>query len=78
MTSGSWTDEENALIVADYFAMLGDDLAGRSSNKAGRNRNLQVRIGRSRSSIEDKHQNISAGLKGLGEDWIPGDKPAFD
>ena len=29
-------------------------------------------------SIEYKHQNISAVLKGLGEDWIPGYKPAFN
>jgi hypothetical protein len=27
---------------------------------------------------EFKHQNISAVLKGLGEDWIPGYKPAFN
>lgn len=35
-------------------------------------------IGRPRGSIEYKHQNISAVLKGLGEDWIPGYKPAFN
>ncbi|MFN3515736.1 MAG: DUF3883 domain-containing protein [Novosphingobium sp.] len=34
--------------------------------------------GRSEGSIEFKHQNISAVLKGLGEDWIPGYKPAFN
>jgi hypothetical protein len=33
---------------------------------------------RNRSSIEFKHQNISAVLKGLGEAWIPGYKPAFN
>lgn len=33
---------------------------------------------RSAGSIEFKHQNISAVLKGLGEDWIPGYKPAFN
>jgi len=27
MSSGPWTDEENILIVADYFAMLADDIA---------------------------------------------------
>lgn len=33
---------------------------------------------RSEGSIEFKHRNISAVLKGLGEDWIPGYQPAFN
>ncbi|MEN6543296.1 hypothetical protein [Parvibaculum sp.] len=33
---------------------------------------------RSEGAVEFKHQNISAVLKGLGEDWIPGYKPAFN
>jgi hypothetical protein len=78
MSNGPWTDAENDLIVADYFAMLADDFAGRPYNKAEHNRDLQARIDRNRSSIEFKHQNISAVLKGLGEDWIPGYKPAFN
>lgn len=78
MSNGPWTDSENDLIVADYFAMLADDIAGRPYNKAEHNRDLQTRIDRNRSSIEFKHQNISAVLKGLGEDWIPGYKPAFN
>lgn len=78
MSSRPWTDEENDLIVADYFAMLADDIAGRPYNKAEHNRHLQERIDRTRTSIEFKHQNISAVLKGLGEDWIPGYKPAFN
>jgi hypothetical protein len=28
------SDEENDLIVADYFAMLAEDMAGRPYNKA--------------------------------------------
>ena len=78
MSNGPWTDAENDLIVADYFAMLADDIAGRPYNKVEHNRDLQTRIDRNRSSIEFKHQNISAVLKGLGEDWIPGYKPAFN
>lgn len=78
MSNGSWTDEENDLIVEDYFAMLTDDIARRPYNKAMHNRALQKKIGRSRTSIEYKHQNISAVLKGLGEDWIPSYKPAFN
>lgn len=75
---GVWTGEQNDAIVADYFAMLADDIAGRAYSKAQHNRLLQAVIGRARGSIEYKHQNISAVLKGLGEDWIPGYKPAFN
>lgn len=73
-----WTDEQNDAIVADYFAMLADDIARRPYSKAEHNRKLQAVISRPRGSIEYKHQNISAALKGLGEDWIPGYKPAFN
>jgi hypothetical protein len=78
MTNGPWTDAENDLIVADYFAMLASDSAGWPYNKAEHNRELQKVVGRPRASIEYKHQNISAVLKGLGEDWIWGYKPAFN
>lgn len=77
MRNNPWTDDENDLIVADYFAMLADDISGRQYNKAEHNRRLRERIGRPKASIEFKHQNISAVLKGLGEDWIGGYKPAF-
>lgn len=76
--AGDWTDQQNDAIVADYFAMLADDLAGRPYSKADSNRTLQAVIGRPRGSIEYKHQNISAVLKGLGQGWIPGYKPAFN
>ena len=78
MATGPWTDEENDLIVADYFAMLAADLAGRPYIKAEHNRRLRTRIDRSRPSIEFKHRNISAVLKGLGESWIAGYLPAFN
>lgn len=74
---GDWTDESNDAIVADYFAMLADDIAGRPYSKAVHNHRLQALIDRSHGSIEYKQQNISAVLKGLGESWIPGYKPAF-
>ncbi|MDF2809063.1 MAG: hypothetical protein K0S56_94 [Microvirga sp.] len=76
--AGEWNDEQNDAIVADYFAMLADDIAGRSYSKAEHNRLLQAVIGRPRGSIEYEHQNISAVLKGLGEVWVPGYKPAFN
>ncbi|MCA8869287.1 MAG: DUF3883 domain-containing protein [Rhodobacteraceae bacterium] len=79
MSNEPWTDEENDLIVADYFAMLAEDMAGRPYNKAQHRRSLMPHLrSRTEGSIEFKHQNISAVLKGLGEDWIPGYKPAFN
>ena len=78
MSREEWSDLENDAIVADYFSMLSDELAGNAYNKAAHNRALQKIIGRSKGSIEFKHQNISAVLKGLGETWIKGYKPAFN
>ena len=79
MSNGPWTDEENDLIVADYFAMLAEDTAGHPYNKAQHRRILMPHLqGRTEGSVEFKHQNISAVLKGLGEDWIIGYKPAFN
>jgi hypothetical protein len=79
MSNSSWTDEENDLIVADYFAMLADDISGRPYKKAEHRRALLPLLNdRSEGSVEFKYQNISAVLKGLGEDWIPGYKPAFN
>ncbi|HEV8033595.1 DUF3883 domain-containing protein [Yoonia sp.] len=79
MSSQAWTDTENDLIVADYFAMLADDVAGRPYNKAAHRRQLLPLLNnRSAGSVEFKHQNISAVLKGLGEVWITGYKPAFN
>ncbi|MET4128021.1 DUF3883 domain-containing protein [Roseovarius sp. MBR-6] len=78
MSNGPWTDEENDLIVADYFAMLVDDLAGKPMNKAASYRQLADRIDRSAKAIEYKHQNISAVLKALGETWLTGLAPAFN
>ena len=85
MSNGPWTDAENDLIVADYFAMLADDIAGRPYSKAEHRRALLPLLdSRSEGSIEFKHQNISAVLKGLAllNGWedigIPGYKPAFN
>lgn len=43
--TGDWTDAENDAIVADYFAMLADDIAGRPYGKAGHHRLLQAATG---------------------------------
>jgi hypothetical protein len=72
-----WTDDELDLIVADYFAMLEDELAGRHYVKAQHRAALVELIGRSHGSIEFKHQNISAVLEEIGGlPWITGYKPA--
>lgn len=79
MLNAPWTDAENDLIVADYFAMLKNDLVKETYNKAQHRRTLMPLLnGRSEGSIEFKHQNISAVLKSLGETWIMGYKPAFN
>ncbi len=73
MSNGPWTDEENDLIVADYFAMLADDVSGRPYNKAEHRRALrQLLNDGSEGSAERKHQNVIAMLKGLREVWSPG------
>jgi Domain of unknown function (DUF3883) len=79
MADDVWSDAENDLIVADYFAMLADEIARRPYNKAEHRRALRAVLNdRTDGSVEFKHQNISAVLKGMGEDWITGYKPAFN
>lgn len=70
-----WSDGEVDAIVADYFDMLADELAGEPYNKAQHNEALQGLIPRSRKSIEFKHCNISAVLERLGIPYIPGYRP---
>jgi hypothetical protein len=71
----NWHDAELDAIVADYFAMLADDLSGRPYVKSRRSAALMSQIGRTHRSVEFKHQNISAVLDELGMPWIPGYKP---
>ena len=74
-TRTDWSDQEIDLIIADYFDMLAKEVGGISFVKAHRNAELQKMTGRSRGSIEFKHQNISAVLARLGLPWIIGYKP---
>jgi len=76
MATVEWSDFENDLIVADYFAMLSLELAGQAYNKAEHRRALMQRLARPPGSIEFKHQSISAVLLSLGHPWIEGYKPA--
>ncbi len=70
-----WSDDELDAIIADYFAMLLADLAGRAYVKSRHSAVLMAQIGRTHRSVEFKHQNISAVLEILGMPWIPGYKP---
>lgn len=70
-----WSDDELDAIVADYFAMLGEELAGRAYVKRHRAEALMQRIGRTHRSVEFKHMNISAVLAELGLPTIRGYKP---
>jgi hypothetical protein len=67
-----WKDHELDVIVADYFDMLSDDLAGTPYVKARHNAAVMAQTGRTHRSVEFKHQNISAVLDELGLPWIPG------
>ena len=72
-----WTDEENDLIVKDYFKMLAEEIAGLPYKKSEHRQALKPFLDeRSDGSIEFKHQNISAVLNRLGVRWIDGYKPA--
>ncbi|MDP2779531.1 DUF3883 domain-containing protein [Devosia sp.] len=71
-----WDALELDAIIADYFAMLGDELAQRPYVKAQHRVALMQLIGRSAASVEFKHRNISAVLQEIGSPWIWGYKPA--
>ena len=59
MSNGAWTDQENDLIVADYFAMLADDISARRYSKAEHRRALLPLLNdRSEGSVEFKHKKI--------------------
>lgn len=74
--SHAWNAVELDLITADYFAMLLKELQGTDYRKVDhRNRLMALLPGRSKSSIEMKHQNISAILLDLQFPYIPGYKP---
>ena len=73
---GDWSLSEVEATVADHRAMLALELKGQPFNKAEHNRRLQRLLdGRSRGSIERKHQNISAIMSELEYPYIKGYKP---
>ena len=79
MAGDDWTRDEVEATVADYFAMLRDELAGVPINKAEHNERLRRLLqGRSKGSVEFKHANISAVLTLYGYPYIDGYKPRFN
>ena len=72
----AWTQHEIDLVVSDYISMLDMEMRGQKFVKAQHNRRLQDLTGRSKGSIEYKHQNISAVIESFGLPYIRGYVPA--
>jgi hypothetical protein len=71
-----WTQQEVDAAVAAYFEMLTLEARQDPYNKSERNAALRPLLrGRSKASVELKHQNISAVLDGMGLPFIAGYKP---
>ncbi|GIK35398.1 MAG: hypothetical protein AMXMBFR45_05030 [Gammaproteobacteria bacterium] len=77
--SAQWSESEVEAAVADYFRMLRLELTGHRYNKTEHRRALMEQLNnRSDSSVELKHQNISAVLIEMGIPYIDGYKPRFN
>ncbi len=73
--ASDWSEFEVDAVVTDYFAMLLSELRGEAYSKAAHRHVLTKLLDeRSDSSIEFKHQNISAVLIDLGYPYIVGYK----
>lgn len=71
-----WSEAEVEATVRDYFEMLRAEAEGIAFNKSEHNQTLRRLLsGRSKSSVELKHQNISAVLDAMGLPYINGYKP---
>jgi len=74
-----WSESEVRLIVADYFDMLEAELLGQTYQKTAHRKALMTHLsGRSKGSIEFKHQNVSGVMAELGLPYIQGYKPLFN
>lgn len=72
----NWSHEEVQLVVADYLAMLTLELTGQPYNKTARRNALLPKLnGRTASSIEFKHCNITAVMLQLGFPPLRGYQP---
>lgn len=71
-----WSAEEVSQTVEAYFDMLLLEASQLAYNKSERNALLRHKLnGRSKGSVEMKHQNVSAVLNTLGLPFIAGYKP---
>ncbi|HYG85643.1 MAG TPA: DUF3883 domain-containing protein [Azospirillum sp.] len=71
-----WSLDEVTATVEDYFDMYRAEMAGTPYNKAQHNEALRKRLNsRTKSSVELKHQNISAILQDMGLRWLGGYLP---
>jgi hypothetical protein len=71
-----WNEQEVRLIVADYFAMLEAELNRENYKKSDhRNALIPPLDGRSKGSVEFKHQNVTSVMVVLGVPYIDGSKP---
>jgi hypothetical protein len=70
-----WTADEVAVLLGSYFLMLADELAGRPYSKKEHFLGVMKLIGRTKGSVEFKHQDVSAVLDEIGLPWIQGYKP---
>lgn len=71
-----WSLQEVTATVASYFEMLRREALQQQYKKSDFNLELrEVLNGRSKASVELKHQNVSAVLDALGLPFIPGYKP---
>lgn len=71
-----WSEAEVRETIIAYFDMLRLDALQEPYNKAERNRLLRTKLkGRSKGSVEMKHQNVSAVLDDLELPYVPGYKP---
>lgn len=74
-----WDWLECEACVQDYFNMLGKELRNEPYNKTAHRNALMLKLrSRSKSSVERKHQNVSAILVELGFTYVSGYKPLFN
>ena len=74
-----WDWLECEACVQDYFDMLSKELRNEPYNKTAHRNALMMKLrNRSRSSVERKHQNVSAILVELGFTYISGYKPLLN
>jgi hypothetical protein len=75
-TGEDWSQAEVDATVASYFDMLMLEASEGQYTKTEFNASLRQQLhGRSKASVELKHQNVSAVLNSMGLPFIPGYKP---